>query len=827
MRCVHSCFNLGLMAPAVGVAGLALALLGPGAAAPAFAQCSYPNLADDTPQSFATTPQRLRFVQSAARWACVAVQSAPGSNWDIGLSTGTMAFPACLTIPVVTSQQASGVDFVLGDFAAEGTGTRYAPIQRVSGAGAATVEWDSGSRTAFVNGGGINAGGGANMLVDCWNVDLVGGSSYRFRISAELAGDYVIYVFRRAPATSWRSRADALFSHPSNSGLSPVLSVPTTDRYAFVVVRETATTFPYFFSIVECVDPPHLDPHVSVPVPAVVGLDDVAFQFEPGGGGFPTVALRTGQAGDYARLDVARHIDPGSWPCEGALQAQSGVSGNRVELLVGDQANGTIPPGGSWWLGAVRAMTVDGRAEYSPGTDVLVPDAAPTYVQAGGDMVVRTFRADLVAGGRYMLHTANCGVARGRLYQFRPWDASLPSGNGWSGLAGDHAPLLSWDLEGVNDIQLLVPVTGTYAFVVTNETGENACFELALSSCMPRLGLIDRWPVSTSIDPPSAPFPGLSLGTIATRGAWSAVATRPFALGEDWVVEAWDAPSGGGTFAQGLYACMNGLLDASTANGADAPTDFVARFETSGSLPDRVTSWRIYPQAGTTPGGGAYLHYEQWNSILSVGDPVVPYFITDFRDLLEVWNLNLVAGQPVQFLFEPVGFDGELFLFRPLSGCPGTCPPEFAHPGSPGMEFRTTGDVLFTPSETATYGLVAVNRNGGTGMFWLAVSPTTTDASPGPLPSRTRFVGPSPNPVAAAAPARLQFELAQPARVGFDIVNLAGRVVARVEDAPYPAGHGAAAWTPRGLAAGLYFARMRVDGQVVPAKAKITVLSGN
>src|SRR5262245_27397875 len=154
------------------------ALLACAAVRPATAQCTYPNLTDDTPQAFTTTPQRLRFVQSAGRWAAVAVQSAPAANWDIGLSTGTSAFPTCLTLPVVASQQPSGTDFVLGDFGAEGTGTRYAPIQRVSGAGNATVEWDSGSRTASV-GSGLNGGQAPPGLMDCWNVDLVAGTSYK------------------------------------------------------------------------------------------------------------------------------------------------------------------------------------------------------------------------------------------------------------------------------------------------------------------------------------------------------------------------------------------------------------------------------------------------------------------------------------------------------------------------------------------------------------------------------------------------------------------------------------------------------------------------
>src|SRR5687767_13522492 len=142
MRIVRPC--LAAVAPAL--LGLVLA------ASPAGSQCSYPVLTDDVPQIFSASPTRARFIQSAGRWAAVAVQSAGTANWDVGISLSTAAFPTCVSVPVIASQQASGVDFVLGDFGAEGTGTRYAPILRASGTGNASLEWDSGSRTALVNG---------------------------------------------------------------------------------------------------------------------------------------------------------------------------------------------------------------------------------------------------------------------------------------------------------------------------------------------------------------------------------------------------------------------------------------------------------------------------------------------------------------------------------------------------------------------------------------------------------------------------------------------------------------------------------------------------
>jgi len=56
--------------------------------------------------------------------------------------------------------------------------------------------------------------------------------------------------------------------------------------------------------------------------------------------------------------------------------------------------------------------------------------------------------------------------------------------------------------------------------------------------------------------------------------------------------------------------------------------------------------------------------------------------------------------------------------------------------------------------------------------------------------------------------------------VGFEVVNIAGRVVARVPERTYAAGPGQAAWEGRDadggrIAPGLYFVRMRVTGAIV------------
>lgn len=811
------------LATTVGALAAMLALVGPRAAAPAAAQCTYPTLGDEVAQVFSTSPQIPRFTQSAGRWAAVAVKSGGTANWDIGLSTGSAAFPTCVSFPVVASQQSSGVDFVLGDFAAEGTGVRYAPVSRASGTGSATVEWDSGARTLVV-GPGPNFGQNPPGLVDCWNVNLVAGTSYRIRLRSDQPGDFRLYAFRRGSSNSWRSKADALVEVGSNYSFPPILTATTTDRYALVVVTESATTYPYSLNLQECVDPPHLEPHVSLPIPALVGQPETAFQFEPAGPGFPTVAARAGQDGDWYFLQVAKPVAPGFYPCEGAIQAGSEVSGERVELMVGDQVSGAVPLGGSYWLGAIGSTNVEGRAEYSPGTDVVAVDGATRYVVGGPEIVARTYRADFVAGTDYRIHVAKCGAATGRLLVFRPFDPAVPGGNGWSSPAGGHAPVATVNVLGVNDFTFTPPVSGAYALVLANDSAENVCWELGISTCWARKQLHDRSTATVTANP-ILRSDGEAFGTLHGRGGWSAVAVRPNAAGEDWVVEAWDAPSGGDVGEP--FSCLWGRLGASTEDGVASPTDFLARADLFQSdARENVETQHVYPVALASPGGGARVQYKQWNVLLSVGDPVYAQAMSP-NDLVEVYNLDLVAGQTYSFLFDAEGFAGEMFLFRPTP-CAGSCAQEYAHPGSANMEFRATSGRLFTAPVTATYGLVCVNQDGGNGRFWLAVNATTVDAGSGAPPAAvTRFRGAVPNPLAGGT--RLDFELAGPGVVGFDIVNLAGRIVARVAGAPFETGRSSVPWAPRGedgrrLAPGLYFARMHVDGTVVAARGKITVL---
>ena len=395
-------------------AGLALGLaLGLGAApgaGPAFAQvCSYPQLTSDVPQAFTGTPTFTRFAQNDGRWAAVAVKSGGSANWDVGLSTNSAPFANCVTFPVVASQQASGIDFVLGDFGAEGTGTYYAPIARASGSGGATVEWDSGARTVAL---GPNPQAGQNPpgLIDCWNVDLVAGTSYSILLFGDNVDDYRLYAFRRGLANSWRQKSDALVEVVSNLSTPPVLTAPATDTYALVVVNVSGSASPYELTMSACADPPDLAAHVSLPAPldapggvaryhsrwraqaphrrgALVGRQSQLGPRDPAASGRGLPALRRRVPGGLGRLRAARR-PAGRRPGLRAHHAEHDALGRGRPRR--------NPPAG----GPDRVLA---------GLDVCAVDGATQYVVGGNDLVVRTFRSEMPAGVPVTIHVASAG----------------------------------------------------------------------------------------------------------------------------------------------------------------------------------------------------------------------------------------------------------------------------------------------------------------------------------------------------------------------------------------------------------------------------------
>jgi hypothetical protein len=126
----------------------------------------------------------------------------------------------------------------------------------------------------------------------------------------------------------------------------------------------------------------------------------------------------------------------------------------------------------------------------------------------------------------------------------------------------------------------------------------------------------------------------------------------------------------------------------------------------------------------------------------------------------------------------------------------------------------------YTPAVSGVFGVLIVNQNGAAGTYTIQVlNAATAGACASGLP-RTRLLPPRPNPARGAV--AIEFELAAPARVAFEILDPAGRIAARIAERRFDVGRGSQPWPGAEgrarLPAGLYWVRMRVDGTWVGAR---------
>jgi uncharacterized membrane protein len=95
--------------------------------------------------------------------------------------------------------------------------------------------------------------------------------------------------------------------------------------------------------------------------------------------------------------------------------------------------------------------------------------------------------------------------------------------------------------------------------------------------------------------------------------------------------------------------------------------------------------------------------------------------------------------------------------------------------------------------------------------FNLTVRPLSAEEGADLLPTEI-VLGPAyPNPFNASV--TLDFALPEAGRVVMDVFNINGNLITTINDCEYQAGYHQIVWNGKGIATGIYFCRMRVDGQ--------------
>jgi hypothetical protein len=292
-----------------------------------------------------------------------------------------------------------------------------------------------------------------------------------------------------------------------------------------------------------------------------------------------------------------------------------------------------------------------------------------------------------------------------------------------------------------------------------------------------------------------------------TDPAWTAVGVR--ANSGDWEIEVNSSPSGGppGT-------CQSGYLASSVRT---PPTvDFVVGdFNPGGNLPGTY-----YARPFRLPGAStvAAVEWDSGANTITVGSQPI-HRGTDASDVLEIWDVFLTAGQTYGVFFSHGGAaDVKVMIFRNPGGT-------YWAPRDSAV-YQKSGHGNYTAPATGWYGVVVVNDNGGSGYYDLAFYQSALAVQPDQTPRATALRVIQPNP--ARSRMSIEYSLSQQAPVRLQMIDLAGRVVAEVENQTRGAGVWHAGWnglTRSGAKAapGIYLVRLEVDGRLI-GQRKVTLL---
>jgi hypothetical protein len=756
---------------ASGLAGL-LALGFGAAARPARAQCVEPMLTSGQSEYLApgTTP---RFQQGVSYWTAIGVRPVPGTDWDIDLYSAAGPPPTCAS-GFLASSVAGGstTDIVVGDFNHNLHGEYRARVYQYSGTAPwAQVEWDDDVDVLEVNGFIKYRSIQAEDILDCYDVFLAGGITYTFDFNQTTStGGMRLLLFRNPSSSPYWAGRSARVLELAGPG---TYTAPADDWYGVVVVNQGAEYGAYTLGVGHCLPPVALASGVPQGAFGQRALKSLS-QSSPY---FTAVGVRGDDPTDDWEMRVFASPGGTSWPqCASNMLAASVFADGLVEFVVGDFNGGANPTGTYYPQAALRGPIGQSPAkvEWDSGSDQIAVNAVPISRTTGPGDILECWDVYLPGPRDYTLVLEHDGPAALRAFVFRNPGAAY-----WVGRDGAYA-------SGNESFAFHSPGGDWYGIVVVNDNGQAGSYRIAVSECGP-------YPVLSS---------GVPLGTTApvveirpTQPAWTAVGAQWTSPADDFDLALFTEPTGGS-----FPNCVTGLFDASSSS--QVFVEFMAgdfHFNPPGTY---------FPRA--TGGTGPFLNWE-WDDgtdVLTVNDPPIARTAAA-TDLLECWDVHLEAGRTYTLYFEPDGgADLTAHVFsNPSAG--------LLWAGGDDADLVTAEHAHYVAPVTGWYGVVVVKRNpGGVGTYRLGFYQAAVAADPVSAP-RTRLAALLPNP--AQRGTRIQYELAGPAEVGFEITNVAGRKVGLIPASPRQEGRGSVEWAAtdpagRRLGAGVYFVRMMVDG---------------
>ena len=746
---------------------------------PAGADCFYSELTSGQFQATGYSPQTYTFIQSHNYWTALAVRPFPGTDWDIRTYADAPGNPGCLGGILGSSVGGTSVlDFVVGDFNHNPTGMYHVAANLYSGNGIGIVEWDSGDDQIPVNGSMVTHYTHEWDPIQVWDVLLTAGTTYWFTFMPEPALPNVkIFLFGNpANAPYWVGRSGRLVESSTGFSFTPT----TTDWYGVVVTNEAGYRGNYSIGVGSCTPPVALAQFSTVDVVS----PNSYFSFAQSSHYWTAVGVRSPSGGSGADWDIQLSQNgSGSAPpsCFSGLLSSSTNIPPAADFVIGDFNGNSL---GTYYVRPyLYSGTAGARVDWDSGMDQIVPNGPPVGRNVTGE-VLEVWDVLLVAGQTYTIHFTHPPSLNSKLLLFQN-----PGGQYF---AGRGAALFE-----TSGTRTFTPsVTQYYGLVVVHDgdtIGEN--FFVAVSTCPPVSALSSGTPVTVASPSDIYRFEQYD-------NDWSAVGVRS--------ASNWDLQINGDQSGAAPPVCVGGTIAGSYSPGGGV--DFaVGDFNHNLRQEYHVTFSRP---------SGSDSSVVEWDagSDLAIGTPVLR--TTGPSDVLEVWDVFLTAGQTYNIHFDRDGAaDTRFHLYRSFTG---------SFWGFPSTSVLSgTSTAQYTAPETDWYGIVVTNENGAEGSYELAVHPGTVAVEPAVGPARSQLQAVEPNP--GTGPLRIEFELARHGTVEFDIVDLAGRVVARVPSREWGAGRWTHPWDGRGdngrkLSAGVYFVRMKLEGQAIGSR-KVVIVS--
>jgi hypothetical protein len=516
-------------------------------------------------------------------------------------------------------------------------------------------------------------------------------------------------------------------------------------------------------------------------VPQSSAVDPAQARFSPAVGSFMAVGARSG-----ANTNHSYKVGSGS---AGFPTCVSGVLANSatpsgVEVVVGDYRPGHNTAGARYTQAVRSAGSGDVTFEWE-GTARALTAGEPADSTYQAPNVLDVYQAFLEGGNPYTLNFTRTGADLKVLVFANPG-----AGTYWEGRGG--ASML---LTLTEPTLFVPPSSDDYAMVVVNDDGGVGTYELWVEQCQAPDTL------HTGVAA-SAAYPYRLLFD-AVDPYWQAIGVRgdPAA---NWNLAVYDTGRGSPE-----PICFAGQVAASTRPSG---VDFVVGDLSSGPLTSFYA--RDWLAGGS---GAAVVEWDGGPDEIQVGGPTPILRSTDANDVLEIWDVFFDAAQTYTIDFAPTGSAAlRWFLFaNPNQGPGGT-----AWFGRDQAVLSSTLDGVYTATSEGWHGLVVVNENGGVGGYTLSVtSNAAVDVGPPGAP-RTALGTIAPNPMRGTS--SIGYTLAKGARVRIEVVDVAGRRVARLDGGSRPAGAGSLPWDGQGedggrLDSGVYFARLFVDDAMVGA----------